>query len=148
MLQIARRHLVWFTGRTCDELSAKVPRTNQRSKYKIDNTKKKKKRKTKPILWLGAFGPSKKNKGKFREKGVCLENISQIPPFPKTINKKGLSSCNNAENRLEIATYFRWVPKVHLSITLKTDYQPWQRTDEFNLPWPFHFHCMCSINHC
>ena len=40
MFQIARRHLVWFTGLTCDELSAKVPRTNQRSKCKIGSTEK------------------------------------------------------------------------------------------------------------
>ena len=44
MLQIARRHLVWFTCLTCDELSAEVPQTNQRSKCKIGNN---------------AFGPSK-----------------------------------------------------------------------------------------
>ena len=56
MFQIARRHLVWFTGLTCDELSAKVPRTNQRSKCKIG----KKKKKPNSILRLGAFGPSNK----------------------------------------------------------------------------------------
>ena len=39
MFQIAHRHLVRFTGLTCDELSTKVPWTNQRSKCKIGNTK-------------------------------------------------------------------------------------------------------------
>ena len=33
MFQIARRH--WFTGLTCDELSAKVPRTE--SAFKVQN---------------------------------------------------------------------------------------------------------------
>ena len=37
--------VTWFTGLTCDELSAKVPRTNQRSKCKIGNKKEKKKKK-------------------------------------------------------------------------------------------------------
>ena len=49
MFQIARRHLVWFTGLTCDDLS----------KCKIGNTKTKKK--TVCNLRLGAFGPSNNN---------------------------------------------------------------------------------------
>ena len=42
-LQIARRHLVWFTGLTCDELSA----ANQ-SAFKVQNrqTKEKKKKRS------------------------------------------------------------------------------------------------------
>ena len=43
MFQIARRHLVWFTGLTCDELSA----ANQ-SAFKVQNrqTKEKKKKRS------------------------------------------------------------------------------------------------------
>ena len=84
MFQIAHRHLVWFTGLTCDELSAKVPRTNQRSKCKISNTTTKKKKKTKPILWLGAFGPSNKEnlngpKGKKRKRDT--ESHARHPSY-------------------------------------------------------------------
>ena len=54
MFQIARRHLVWFTGLTCDELSA----VNQ-SAFKVENRQHEdKKKKTVYILRLGAFGPS------------------------------------------------------------------------------------------
>ena len=61
MFQIARRHLVCFTGLTCDELSAKVPRTNQ--SISVQSTKKKKKNEEKNEAHfmtrrLGAFGPS------------------------------------------------------------------------------------------
>ena len=58
MFQIVHRHLFWFTGLTCDELSAKVPRTNQHSKCKIGNTKKKEKEKRKKKSPFHGSAPS------------------------------------------------------------------------------------------
>ena len=69
--QNARGKLISETYLSCDTRNAwsfylvflncqqRCLELNQRSKCKIGNTKEKKK-KTKPILWLGAFGPSNK----------------------------------------------------------------------------------------
>ena len=109
MFQIARRHLVWFIGLTCDDLSAKVPRTNQRSKCKIGNTKKKQNKtnkqtnkQTKPILRL-------KHE---REQCTRRENPTTKPDTHRQRGSQAASTaravwlssgnCNHPVNRLQV----------------------------------------------